>query len=392
MTFGGFLKEVHVEVDPSRLLLNNVLLYVIGAMFGFTLVIDSLHAGRLRVARFALGSIGGGAALIVGLSILAGALGFVITRVSERARGLIDGIVNSINQAGISVTDHLVARVTDPWVPLLLAMGLAAIVLLWRARRSRSDEKPPKEIAQTMSVDFVLLLSAVGLLLAVGVEFFYIIDGFGDRMNTVFKFYYQAWALWSVAAAFGAYYLLSDVRRASTFARAACAVIVVVLVGLGSFYPIMAIQAEVNPDTFPTLDAMEATAPFAPDEYAAVNWFNQNVTGAPVILEAVGSDYHSETSRLSAWTGLPSVLGWSGHEGQWRGNDDLQRPREADIATIYSTTDVAQALALLDQYHVRYVCVGPNERRLYEPNSLQKFDRLLPVAYQQGAMAIYRVP
>ena len=154
----------------------------------------------------------------------------------------------------------------------------------------------------------------------------------------------------------------------------------------------MAIQAEVDPNTLPTLDAVEATAPFAPDEYAAVNWFDQNVTGAPIILEAVGSDYHAETSRISAWTGLPSVLGWSDHETQWRGNDELQRPRALDITTIYSTTDTTQALALLNQYHVRYVYVGPAERRLYEPNSLQKFDSLLPVAFQQGAVAIYRVP
>lgn len=365
---------------------------VIGFMFGLALVIDTIRAGRLRVTRFALGSIGGGAVLVVGLSILAGALGFAIMRVSDRARGLFESIVSSINQAGISVTDHLVARLTDPWVPLLLAIGLVAIVLLWRARRSRSDEDQPQGTTPALPIDFVLLLSAVGLLLAVGVEFFYIIDGFGDRMNTVFKFYYQAWALWSVVAAFGAYYLLSSVRRASTLTRTVCVAVVVVLVGLGSFYPFMAIRAEINPDTAPNLDAMAAIAPFAPDEYAAVNWFNQNVTGAPVILEAVGSDYHAETSRISAWTGLPSALGWSGHEGQWRGNDELQRPREADITTIYSTTDTTQALVLLNQYHVRYVYVGPNERRLYEPNLLQKFDSLLPIAFQQGAVTIYRVP
>ena len=86
------------------------------------------------------------------------------------------------------------------------------------------------------------------------------------------------------------------------------------------------------------------------------------------------------------------MLGWSDHETQWRGNDVLQRPRALDIATIYSTTDTIQALALLNQYHVRYVYVGPNERRLYPKTALQKFDAMLPVAFQQGAAAIYRVP
>ncbi|HEY4722976.1 MAG TPA: DUF2298 domain-containing protein, partial [Anaerolineae bacterium] len=145
---------------------------VIGLMFGLALVIDSKRAGRLRVTRFALGSIGGGVALVVGLLILAGALGFAIMRVSERARGLFEGVVASINQAGITVTDHLMARLTDPWVPLLLAIGLAAIVLLWWVRRIGQPQEtaPTQGAAPAMSIDFVLLLSAVGLLLTMGVE------------------------------------------------------------------------------------------------------------------------------------------------------------------------------------------------------------------------------
>ena len=43
----------------------------------------------------------------------------------------------------------------------------------------------------------------LALLLAYSVEFVYLRDLFGTRMNTVFKFYFQAWVMLALAAAFG---------------------------------------------------------------------------------------------------------------------------------------------------------------------------------------------
>jgi len=47
---------------------------------------------------------------------------------------------------------------------------------------------------------------------------------------------------------------------------------------------------------------------------------------------------------------------------------ELQRPREADIPqqSIRQRNTVCRRWRLLNQYHVQYVYVGPNERRLYE--------------------------
>jgi uncharacterized membrane protein len=154
----------------------------------------------------------------------------------------------------------------------------------------------------------------------------------------------------------------------------------------------MAIPTMTAGQTEPTLDAVKYTARYAPDEYAAVQWLIANAQGNPVILETPGDQYNAGMSRLSAWTGLPTVVGWSGHEGQWRGNNDIQGPRAAQIEEIYTTGDANRMLELLKELNVRYVIVGPNEQQRYPPTGLAKFGQYLPVAFQQGNVTIYQVP
>jgi YYY domain-containing protein len=281
------------------------------------------------------------------------------------------------------------ARLLSPWTPLLIGIALASIVLLWIARRKQSANEDEHQAASP--IDFVLLLFGVGLLLTIGTEFLFLIDGFGNRMNTVFKFYYQAWALWAVASAFAAYYLISGAKL-NTILRGVATVLVVIVVALGLVYPAMAIPTMTVGQTEPTLDALEFTGRFAPDDYAAARWLNDNAPGTPVILETPGDEYNASMSRLATWTGLPSVVGWPGHEGQWRGNYDIQEPRMAQIEEIYTTGDANRMLELLKELNVRFVVVGPNEQQRYPPAGLVKFGQYLPVAFQQGSVTIYQVP
>jgi hypothetical protein len=59
---------------------------------------------------------------------------------------------------------------------------------------------------------FILLLILLGGLLVIAPEFVFLRDLFLNRMNTIFKFYYQAWLLWSLASAFGVAVLLEHFK------------------------------------------------------------------------------------------------------------------------------------------------------------------------------------
>jgi uncharacterized membrane protein len=108
-----------------------------------------------------------------------------------------------------------------------------------------------------------------------------------------------------------------------------------------------------------------------------------------VIVEANGGSY-TYAARISTHTGLPTLLGWGGHELQWRGNYEEPGRREPDIRTLYTTRDVKGALTLLEKYDITYVYMGDLERQTFGPTGLSKFERFMDPVFQQGGVTIYR--
>ena len=244
----------------------------------------------------------------------------------------------------------------------------------------------PEDLRRSKSTLFVLLIIATALLLTLSVEFVYLRDTFGTRMNTVFKFYYQAWVLLALASAYGLYYVIEGAKG---LGRTLFLVGFGVLFALGMVYPMVAGFDKAGGFAHrPTLDGLAWVRQHSPDEYAAVQWLNKHVQGTPVILEATGGSF-TEYGRVSSRTGLPTLLGWGGHELQWRGNYDEPGKREPDINTIYSSMDIQQVLTLLEKYDITYIYVGPLERGKYSSIALAKFDRFMDVAFQQGNVTIY---
>jgi len=243
----------------------------------------------------------------------------------------------------------------------------------------------------TSSATFVLILVLVALLLTFSVEFVYLKDTFGTRMNTVFKFYYQAWVLFAIASAFGIYYLGPWVRRQRKALSGLWVLGFIPLFLASLVYPVFATLNKTRGFAgSPTLDGMAHLERAYGDDLAAIRWLRTNVEGAPVILEATGGSY-TYSGRVSVHTGLPTVLGWGGHELQWRGNYEEPGKREPDIETLYNSPDPGQTLSLLDKYDIRYVYVGGLERSTYRVTQpvLDKFESLMDVVYQQGDVTIY---
>ena len=89
---------------------------------------------------------------------------------------------------------------------------------------------------------FFLLMVLLGVLLIFGPEFFYLRDQFGWRINTIFKFYYQAWLLLGIAVAYAIADLLRQAVRPSRLVLE-IGVVALLAVGLVSW---LTFQALIN--------------------------------------------------------------------------------------------------------------------------------------------------
>ena len=239
----------------------------------------------------------------------------------------------------------------------------------------------------------MLLLVLLGAGLTLFPEFFYLRDQFGWRMNTIFKFYYQAWILWAAAAAYASVWLWENTPN---WRRALMRLVWVLVVACGLVYPAMAFYSRANAfnpeygtmegqQVIWTLDGSEIQALYYPDEVKAIAWLKNAPYG--VVAEAVGGSY-SEYARVATYSGLPNVLGWPGHEGQWRGGYLEVGSRQDDIELLYTTNQWEEAQAVLMRYNIRYVFVGRLEQSAYRVDEA-KFSLYMNLVYENNSVRIY---
>jgi uncharacterized membrane protein len=280
----------------------------------------------------------------------------------------------------------LVLLVLAPTTALFLGLAFFAGMLL-----AARQDKP--------EASFALALILVASLLVAGVEWFYLRDVFEGnpsltRMNTVFKFYFQAWILFAVASPYALYWTYKAVTHRLGAAGSMIFIVpVMVAFLLAGAYPIGAIRSVTadfdSQNRQPTLDGSDWLKRDYPLDHDMILWLRQNIKGKAVIAEAVGGAY-TRFARVSAYTGLASVCGWGNHESQWRAykKDAWPTKEEADVNTLYETMNPDEAKALIAKYGIQYVFVGSLERSKFSPDQLSKFGSFMDVLKGDPAATI----
>jgi len=289
---------------------------------------------------------------------------------------------------------------------IVLPFGFLALLILTR-RPTQPAER------------FIALLVGAALALTLWVEGMVLNQGDVGRMNTVFKFYLQAWVLFGVSAAVCLTWLARGEHPIPNIAARAWKTILAALVILAALYPIFATRAKIydrwDKSVGPGLNSLEwmkhiedvQYGPGAPEglrfslqwDYDALMWLRENVAGSPAVMEgAKAQAYRSLRDRVATYTGLPIVIGYDWHQRQQRSflKVDLIGRRIADVNLFYDTPDPWLARQILDRYAVSYVYLGDLERVTYDPAGIQKFDQmeqtgLLRPVYENPGVTIYQV-
>ncbi|MCY3900456.1 MAG: DUF2298 domain-containing protein [Caldilineaceae bacterium] len=336
-----------------------------------------------REVRPPAGVLFGAAVLVVGMPLI-----FLLTTglLSAGAGGGADELLANITRR----------RFGEPWTFLLMG-GLTALTvgMLWQRLVGPGEGGGP--------TTFVLCLFAIGCLLTYLPEFAYLRDNFGNRMNTVFKFYYQSWLLFGIAGAYAiARYLELAARglgqrgggqAAVPIPGLVVSVLSLLLIIASLVYPVAGAYAKIKGSgtRVPTLNGL---AYVGEDELAVIDWIRRNTRPESVVLEAKGASYRISSARISAATGRATLLGWDGHEAQWRGRayGEMAAGRADAIQTLYRFPRPSTLEEALDRWKIDYVLVGPEERAQYGITPLleSRLGQVLEVAFEQGGYRVYR--
>jgi YYY domain-containing protein len=322
---------------------------------------------------------------------------------------------------GVVVALWVVIPGLKDWTTLtvlaLFVMTAVAMGLWWMVHRE-VDHSPVHLI--------VLAMAVLGLGVGIGVDIVTAEHDI-DRMNTVFKFYLNAWVLLSIVAGVGLWHLwatgtlrLGGKSRWRHLSRG-WVLGLALLVLASAVYPVLGTRARLA-DRFDTnlpltLDgeAFQGTAvyhdpgpgnrgeePNARYELRyddeAIDFLRQNIIGSPVFLEGV-TDQYRWTPRVSRLAGLPVVVGWEWHQLQQRGASGQEpanvRARILDVRTMYGSTDAARFMSMARGYGVEYIYVGAAEHLYFPAAGLAKFETMvgteLDVYYENPGVTVYRV-
>jgi uncharacterized membrane protein len=260
-------------------------------------------------------------------------------------------------------------------------LGVPVAVSIWIAMRANDTG------SRTLAALF-----ALGFGLALVPEFFYIQDPFADRMNTVFKLYFQSWMILSVASA--AAFIWCIVHSRASYRLGVGLVAAVAVAASLTYTPLSAEDWTLGFAERRGLNGMEYVEQASPDTAEAIEWINDNAENGDTLIESPGCSYDVVAgvpmNRVSAFTGVPTTMGWSFHEYQWRRGeiDSIDAELRSRIETANASLDGSDT-ATSD---ARFLILGEQETQTDPdcPNARTRDESVIGSLIEAGWIEVFR--
>ena len=205
-------------------------------------------------------------------------------------------------------------------------------------------------------------LAALGIFLFLVPEIVYVSDGYGDalhRMNTVFKSYIQGWVFLAIA--------LPVLFRWGTRTRWLRRAVVGLMVILALPHPLDMVIRQFEAESL----GFSGQEWMSEGDRALVEALRKEPNGS-ILAEAVGDPY-TEYGRLSAASGVPTLLGWENHEMIWRGNEILSETgRRRELMTrLYTCGDPDEVRRIAEEGGIHLIAIGSLESKDFSEDDLK---------------------
>jgi YYY domain-containing protein len=230
------------------------------------------------------------------------------------------------------------------------------------------------------------ILAMLGLTLIIFCELVYLKDNMGEvyfRMNTVFKCYIAAWLLMGISVLVMAGQAISRRHWVPEITKKQQTVAIISVVAVLAVIPLV-VPLDLNYGSR-SLDGLAYLETSHPGDAAAVAYLRA-LPGDLRIVEAEGGDY-TYYSRISSFTGIPTIIGMPFHEYMWREDTTgWYGQRLADIRAIYEQPD--RVVSLMQKYNTSLLIVGAPERERYHVNISSP---ALTLIFSEQGTEIYRL-
>lgn len=263
----------------------------------------------------------------------------------------------------------------------LAVFGISFLIFVWRRKEMTRSDK-------LVIVFFLTFLILIALPEIIYVKDIYAADYY--RANTMFKFTFQAYLLMGLVSGYIAGRIIRSFSQLRQ--RLLAAMGYLLLFSSLLLYPAFSLPGfyhDLSWRSFEGLDGLNFLAQY-PDDYAAVRWMRDNISGQPHIVEAAGDSY-THYNRVSAMTGLPTIQGWVVHEWLWRGSYDKVAARQKEVEVVFQGDDLSVAREILHKHQVRYIFYGSKEREKYPESNKERLSQLGQPVFKSGETVIYEV-
>lgn len=279
---------------------------------------------------------------------------------------------------------------------VVLPLGLWIVALMFRPGMSNGYR-------------FLLFLMGTALMVTLAVELFFLPGDIG-RMNSVFKFYLQAWIMFALVSGLCLAWVIKSLRywrnKLAVFWQFGLFILVVSAALFTVTGTADKIRDRMAPEAPRSLDGMaymthavyrdQGEEMQLEEDYHAIRWMQENIEGSPVILEGQANEYRWG-NRFTIYTGLPGVVGWNWHQRQQRAvlQRNVVQERVDAVNEFYTTEDIDYVSDFITRYDVAYIVFGQLERFYYPGPGLDKFhdyeSQLWEEVYRYHSTIIYQV-